>query len=646
MLFLPLLYYFVSMKLRFFFQVFSVVTLALLFSPKSRAQADSSNSKVHDSIAAAQQDRILDEKEDESNKILSEADSIQRADSLEQLRLEEELAGLRSSDKSRKRQLQAQIDSIKKSEEERELAIKQRIDSLRSTTPGVPVVVFQDTLFNIYAKLGPFTPSERAKSIAQKIEFLVDENIFNPNALHIFENDESYDVIHDEMILFSVTDRDAFWLDQPKKEVAQGHIDQIITSVHEYKRRTGLLFTLMRLGMTVLVLAALIFIITFLNRKFLVFNNWLLDRIKPYVNGVKFRNYEFISEEREEQMIGWLLNVLKWILIIILVYISLPVIFSIFPTTKSYAINLFRFVFDPLVDFSLGIVEYIPNLFAIIIIAALTRYFIKLLHFLSSEIEIGKLQIPGFYPDWAKPTLNILRLIVYAFAFVVAFPYLPGSDSPVFQGVSVFFGLLISLGSSSAISNIIAGLVITYMRAFKVGDRVKIGETTGDVLEKSMLVTRLRTIKNEEVTIPNSAILNGSTVNYSTSADTMGLILNTTVTIGYDVPWRKVHDLLISAALDIDAIKKEPKPFVLQTSLDDFYVSYQINAYTEYASKAAAIYSELHSKIQDKFNEEGVEILSPHYRAARDGNMTTIPPDYLPSDYTQPHFKITYIKED
>ena len=233
--------------------------------------------------------------------------------------------------------------------------------------------------------------------------------------------------------------------------------------------------------------------------------------------------------------------------------------------------------------------------------------------------------------------------MLYAFSFIIIFPYLPGSDSPIFQGVSVFVGILFSLGSSSAISNAVAGLVITYMRPFKAGDRIKIGELTGDVIEKSLLVTRIRTIKNESITIPNSTILAGHTINYTASADERGLILHTTVTIGYDVPWRKVHDLLINAAIMTDGTlnDEQRKPFVLQTSLDDFYVAYQINVYTDQSHRIAQIYSDLHQHIQDKFNEGGVEIMSPHYRAARDGNAIAIPPDYLPKDYTAPPFNVS-----
>jgi small-conductance mechanosensitive channel len=222
----------------------------------------------------------------------------------------------------------------------------------------------------------------------------------------------------------------------------------------------------------------------------------------------------------------------------------------------------------------------------------------------------------------------------------VIFPYLPGSDSKIFQGVTVFLGILFSLGSSSAIANMVSGIVLTYMRPYKIGDRIKVGEATGDVVEKNLLVTRLRTIKNEDITIPNATILSGHTTNYTTVAKTMGLILNTTVTIGYDVPWQTVHNLLITAAEATDGVSSEPKPFVLQTALNDFNVSYQVNAYTALSNQMAGVYSRLHQNIQDKFNEAGVEIMSPHYTALRDGNHIQIPENYVPEGYTKPGFKV------
>jgi small-conductance mechanosensitive channel len=238
------------------------------------------------------------------------------------------------------------------------------------------------------------------------------------------------------------------------------------------------------------------------------------------------------------------------------------------------------------------------------------------------------------------PTYQIVRFLVIAFAAIVIFPYLPGSGSPAFQGISVFLGILFSLGSSSAIANMVAGIVITYMRPFHIGDRVKIADTSGNVIERNLLITRVRTIKNVDVTIPNAMVLGSHIINYSSSAEAKGLILHTRVTIGYDAPWRKVHELLISAAKETTDILENPAPFVLQTSLDDYSVAYELNATTSNASRMASILSELHEHIQDKFNEAGVEIMSPSYSAVRDGNQVTIPSEYLPKDYQPAPFRI------
>ena len=235
---------------------------------------------------------------------------------------------------------------------------------------------------------------------------------------------------------------------------------------------------------------------------------------------------------------------------------------------------------------------------------------------------------------------------------VVIFPYLPGSDSPIFKGVSVFLGFLFTFGSAGSLSNLIAGLVLTYMRLFRIGDRVKIGDVSGDVIEKSLLVTRLKTPMNEIISIPNSTVMSSHTINYSIESLNQGLVLSASVTIGYHVPWKDVHQALLEAAERTPQFLKDPKPFVLQTGLEDFYVGYAVYGYTRGANnqasihsqlfsniqdtfneagienKHAVIYSHLHQNIQDCCNEAGIEIMSPHYRAERDGNAVTIPSSY------------------
>lgn len=599
-----------------------------------------------DSIENVLKDKALELQHQQGDSLLFLSDSVRVADSLIRLELKQQIEGLRANDKKKKAELQARLDSLQQIQIEEDKRIKAQVDSIRATTVGVPVIIYDDTLFYIYSKLGPYTPSDRAKAIKQKLEFLVDENIYDEKLLKIQKGVESDDVMHGDVIILGITDRDAFWLNKKRDQVVADYEQAIKNGIEKHYKETSFLSNIFRIIKLLIVLAMFFFGVKYMNKGFTWLNKKILLIGERFLRGIKFKDYEFMSAEREVQIVEWLFVVIKWITIVFIVYLALPAIFSIFPATKGIATTLIGYVLNPVKEFSMAIIGYIPELITVIIIVTITHYFVQFLKFLSTEIEEGKLVIKDFFPEWARPTFTLIRVIIYAFAFIIIFPYLPGSDSPVFKGVSVFLGLLISLGSSSAISNIIAGLVITYMRAFKNGDRVKIGETVGDVIDKTMLVTHVRTIKNEDVTIPNSAILNGSTINYTTSAKQLGLILNSTVTIGYDVPWKKVHEMLISAANNTENINKEPKPFVLQTSLDDFYVSYQINGYTEEAGKAARIYSDLHSNIQDAFNEAGIEILSPHYRAARDGNTMAIPIEYYPPNYKAPGFNVNTKKDE
>ncbi len=287
--------------------------------------------------------------------------------------------------------------------------------------------------------------------------------------------------------------------------------------------------------------------------------------------------------------------------------------------------QFYRFIAEPVKSIGRGLLNFLPNVFYIIVIILIARYLLQILNLLTKDIDEEKLKIKGFHRDWAQPTANIIKILLYAFTLVFIFPYLPGSSSPAFRGVSIFLGVLFSLGSTSAIANIVAGIVITYMRPFMVGDRVRIGESVGDVMEKNLLVTRIRTIKNEDITIPNATIINAHLWNYSKSASSIGIIIHTTVTIGYDVPSKQVVDLLLKAAANTKDLSRESKPFVLQKSLGDFYVEYELNVYTKQPQKMAVLTSDLNNSILEEFNKAGVEIMSPHYSALRDGNASTIP---------------------
>jgi small-conductance mechanosensitive channel len=251
---------------------------------------------------------------------------------------------------------------------------------------------------------------------------------------------------------------------------------------------------------------------------------------------------------------------------------------------------------------------------------------VKLFRLVFEGMGRQRIKVPGFHPEWSKTSFNLLRLLIIAMTIVVVFPYLPGSDSPAFQGVSIFVGVLLSLGSTTAVANLVAGIVITYTRSFRIGDYVRISDTEGKIIERTAFVTRIRTNKNLEVSIPNASIMSDKVINFSTQAKKSGITLHTGVTIGYDVPWPKVQELLLAAAAACEHIEEDPAPFVLQTSLDDNYVAYELNVFTRRADLRSRIYSDLHANILDAFHTAGVEITSPHYRAVRDGNEAAMAP--------------------
>lgn len=474
---------------------------------------------------------------------------------------------------------------------------------------------------------------------------LANDPFFVPDSIKVIPNENNIDVIYNELVLLSVTDDDALWLEQDKTQVAQQYATTVRNAILQEKKDSSFQSVLIRIGWLLLIILVFSFIVYGINRLFKQLRRRIVREKDRYFKGVKVKEYALLNQQKQVGIVFNLLRIVRIIAILLVFYITLPFVFSIFPWTKGIADKLISWTLSPIKSILMGFLHYLPKLLTIIVIYLITRYLVKFVNYLAEEVATGNLTINGFYPDWARPTGSGVKFLLYAFMFVVIFPYLPGSDSKIFQGVSVFLGILFSLGSSSAIANVIAGFVITYMRPFKIGDRVKIGEITGDVIEKNLLVTRLRTIKNEEITVPNASILNGHTINFTTSSKDLGLILHTTVTIGYEVPWKKVHEMLIKAAIATDGVMKNKPPFVLQTSLDDFAIAYEINVYTDHFHKMAVIYSDLHRHIIDEFNAEGIEIMSPHFIAHRDGNMTTVPAEYLPEDYQAPATKLKMEKD-
>ncbi|PRY52549.1 mechanosensitive ion channel-like protein [Arcticibacter pallidicorallinus] len=563
--------------------------------------------------AAQQQTLMLNEA------IILKDQQQKQIDSLVKIQLQRELQ-LASGNARRTEELEQKLRQIKINDSLRTIQQMEKIKSLKKTTVGYPVVLNTDTLFHVFTRTGSFQAKDRASAISLKIENLYKDPFFSPDSLVLVQNEDNFDVIYkDRQILLTVTPIDGLWFGKSNQELA-GEYLQIVREVIVRERDAhSLINWLKRIGLVLLIILVLSFIVAGINRLFARSALFMSAAREKYISSLSIRNVKIFSPEHVEYLLLRINNIARILTILLAIYLSLPVLFSIFPETEAWTGTLLGWVLAPIKAALNAVVQYLPNLFTIAVIYYIFKYILKGIKYLFFEIKRENIRIRGFHTDWAVPTFNILRFMLYAFMLVLIFPYLPGSDSPAFQGVSVFLGILFSLGSSSAINNIVAGLVITYMRPFKIGDRVKIGEVTGDIVEKSMLVTRIRTIKNEDITVPNSMVLTSSTVNYSnhTRAERQGLIVHYTVTVGYDVPWKQVYDLLIEAALKAAHILEEPKPFVLQISLDDYYVSYQINAYTREANKQAVIYSSLLENIQDVFGAAGIEILSPVYNVMR-----------------------------
>ena len=500
-----------------------------------------------------------------------------------------------------------------------------RIDSLRRMTPGIPVIVEGDTLYYLFAKRGGHTPQQRAEMNAAAITELGKRFNLQPDSVYIESSDIVTDLMYGNKVLSSFTDQDGLWEGCSRDQLAAAKRKVIVDKLKVMKDE----HSLWQLGKRVL------YFILVIVGQFLLFKLtiWLFNKLKARIQRLKdtklkpisIQDYELLDTQKQVNLLVFLASLLRYAVMLLQLILTVPLLFAIFPQTKDLAYKLFSYIWEPIKSIFLGIVEYIPNLFTIFVIWLAVKYLVRLVRYLASEIQSERLKIGGFYADWAMPTFHIVRFLLYAFMIAMIYPYLPGSKSGVFQGISVFVGLIVSLGSSTVIGNIIAGLVITYMRPFKLGDRIKLNDTTGNVIEKTPLVTRIRTPKNEVVTIPNSFIMSSHTVNFSQSARDYGLIIHSEVSIGYDIPWRKTHQLLIEAALNTPGVVDDPRPFVLETSLQDYYPVYQVNAYIKDANQLAQVYSDLHQNIQDRFNEEGIEIMSPHYIATRDGSETTIP---------------------
>lgn len=506
---------------------------------------------------------------------------------------------------------------------------------------AAPVLLGGEPVLWITAGAGPYTPQFRADRIGQRLEAAARDRALHDLTVTVTEVDGSSELRVGPRLLMAVTARDAASLGIARASMAQQYARALEAALRTERQRYAP-STLIRSGVygaiATLVFAVAVWLILRLTRRI---GHLLSRRLVARSESLRTIQAGFLADTRIGRAVTGTTRAVRFLLVLVLFDLYLTYVLGLFPWTRALSFRLVQFAIAPVQAVGGAFIGYLPKLLFLIVIGAVVYAANRLVALFFRQIEEGRLVFANFPAEWAPPTYKIARVLLVAFGLVVAFPYLPASESPAFAGVSVFMGVLFSLASSSALSNMIAGIVLTYTGAFRVGDRVKVGDALGDVVETALLATHVRTIKNEEVTIPNSLVLGSSVMNYSRRAGTLGLILHTSVTIGYDAPWRTVHDLLISAALATPRVLPEPRPFVWQTALNDFYVTYEINAYTASPQDMVETYADLHARIQDAFYAAGVEIMSPHYTSIRDGNTVAIPEAQRPRGYQPGAFRVS-----
>jgi small-conductance mechanosensitive channel len=479
-----------------------------------------------------------------------------------------------------------------------------------------PVTIDGRLLFRVFG-VTSFPAGKRAQAIADRIIALAEDRSESTDSLRLVEAEHSTDILAGDQLIMSVVNADARIEggDNPRRLIAQVHLNRIKAAVADYRVERNpalLLHNAIIAADYTLLLAVTLFVIFFTVR-------WVARgierRYQSAVKKIETGSFQLVSAASIWKLIHIAFRILSLLLALFLVLLDLHFVLSLFPWTRGVADNFRALALAPVFWILSELEATAPGLLVIALIVSAARYMLKVARGGFTAIKERRFRISGFDPDWSDPTYNIVRVLIIAFAVVVSYPYIPGSESPAFKGVTIFIGVLFSLGSSAFLANLIAGYTMTYRRAFHPGDRIKVGDLMGDVTAIGLMVTHLRSVKNEELVVPNSLILNSNLINYSSLAREHGLILHTTVGIGYETPWRQVEAMLLMAAERTPAVLREPPPYILQKSLEDFAVTYELNVYCDRPLAMYELYTELHRNILDVFNEFGVQIMTPSYVA-------------------------------
>jgi small-conductance mechanosensitive channel len=498
-------------------------------------------------------------------------------------------------------------------------------EEIRPETPAVlesaletaPVEIDGQLLFRVRG-VSSFPAAERAEAIRGRIEKVAADASFPSDGLSAEVVENVTMVMAGQATLMIVSEADAHLEHTSRDHLATLNMMRIQRAIDEYRqsRRGDALLKAGLYGAGATALLALAIAVL------LVLNRWLdkalSRRLKTRVHAVGIQSFEILRSETIWKAFHGLVRVIGVATVVVSAYAYLHYVLALFPWTRSISNGLFALAAGTAEHMGKSVGAVIPDILILVIIFYLAQFVLRRTQYFFDAVAQKRVAFAQFEPEWALPTYKLVRVLILAFALIVAYPYIPGSESAAFKGISIFIGLVLSLGSSTAISNLIAGYLMTYRRVFKVGDRVKVGDVTGEVIAIRLQVTHLRTIKNEEVTIPNSQILNGDVTNFSSMAGTRGLILHTTVGIGYETPWRQVEAMLRVAAERTSGVLGDPQPFILLIQLGDFAVTYELNVYIRDPHLVARINADLHRHILDVFNEYGVQIMTPAYEGDPD----------------------------
>jgi len=466
------------------------------------------------------------------------------------------------------------------------------------------VVVFRSTLYG-------YSPQDRAAVASDRIEQQIQKGVFGP----VTKREEPVGtlILNNGETSFIITRGDLDPLTGETMAEVSSDAVQLFTLVlkesQELHSTRSLLKSIGRMIMATVLFVLIVWAIRRLYR-------WMLGRLKmalrPRLEKLAIGGSIYLTD-MVMAILRFFLVLVAWATGLFAADLWLTYWLHLFPYTRPWGETLREHALAGLEKFGSNIIRSLPNVLIVLFIFIVVRALTHLVRRLFYAIETGQLKVAEQYVDTAHPTSRIIVAVLWIVAVVAAYPYIPGSNTDAFKGVSLFVGLLISLGSTSVVGQAASGLILMYSRSLKPGDYVRVGETEGTVVNLGMLSTKIRTPKNEAISIPNGVMIGTAVKNYTSLVKGEGVIVYTSVTIGYDTPWRQVYALLIQAADRTEGLRKDVKPFVYQTALSDFYVEYQLNAYIKKPEERIPVLAVLHANIQDAFNEFGVQIMSPHY---------------------------------